>query len=215
MTSSRAIIIMTRYPDPGRVKTRLIPALDADEAARLHRQMVEYAMSTVRGFTSASPAGIFVFFNGGSKELMASWLGDEAEYLPQADGNLGDKMRAAFHAVFNREFKTVTMIGSDCPTIDRHILRQAFSSLAQADMVVGPALDGGYYLLGLKQVYDQLFEGIDWGGSKVLTQTLSAARNQRITVSCLPELSDIDRPEDLVNLKGIAAFSSLAQADMV
>ena len=208
MISSRAIIIMTRYPEPGRVKTRLIPALGAAGAAQLHQRMVEHTMLTVRSFTPASPAGIFVFFNGGSKELMASWIGDEAEYLPQADGNLGDKMRAAFHAVFNRGFKVVTMIGSDCPAIDSHILRQAFSSLAQADMVVGPAVDGGYYLLGLKQVYDQLFEGISWGGNKVLTQTLSAARNQRITVSCLPELGDIDRPEDLVNLKGIAAFSS-------
>ncbi|MCD6269289.1 MAG: TIGR04282 family arsenosugar biosynthesis glycosyltransferase [Deltaproteobacteria bacterium] len=208
MISSRAIIIMTRYPEPGRVKTRLIPALGADEAARLHRQMVEYAISTVRGFTSASPAGIFVFFNGGSKELMASWLGDGAEYLLQADGNLGDKMRAAFQAVFKRGFKAVTMIGSDCPAIDRHILSRAFSALTRTDMVVGPAVDGGYYLLSIKQVHNSLFEGIHWGGSEVLTQTLSAARSKHLTVSCLPELSDIDRPEDLVTLKDLAAFSS-------
>ncbi len=212
MTSSRAIIIMTRYPEPGRVKTRLIPALGAASAALLHQRMVEHTMLTVRGFTLVFPTVIFVFFHGGSEVLMASWLGDEAEYSPQADGNLGDKMRAAFHAVFNRGFKAVTMIGSDCPAIDSHILRQAFSSLAQADMVVGPSVDGGYYLLGLKQVYDQLFEGIGWGSNEVLTQTLSAARNQRITVNCLPELRDIDRPEDLVNLKDVVAFSSWRNA---
>ena len=208
MTGSNAIIIMTRYPEPGQVKTRLISAPGEEGACHLHRKMVEHTISTIKYFTLAIPAGIFVFFHGGSEMLMSSWLGDEASYLPQEAGNLGDKMRAAFLAVFNRGFKTVMMIGTDCPAIDSPILSQAFSSLDQADMVIGPAVDGGYYLLGLKQVHDKLFEGIAWGSDVVLTQTLLAARNENIEVSRLPELRDIDRPEDLISIKDMSAFSS-------
>lgn len=208
MDGSRAIIIMTRYPEPGRVKTRLIPALGDAGACLLHRKMVEHTMATVRDFILVFPADIFVFFHGGSEKLMASWLGDEAAYLPQAAGSLGDKMKDAFLAVFNRGYETAMMMGTDCPAIDSPLLSQAFSFMDQADMVVGPAADGGYYLLGLKQVYDPLFKGISWGTVVVLTQTLLAARNENLKVSRLPELRDIDRPEDLVNLKDLPAFTS-------
>ncbi len=208
MPVARALIIMTRYPEPGRVKTRLIPALGANGAARLHRQMVEYTLATVKNLSSVTAAGIFIFFQGGSRELMAEWLGDGVEYLPQVEGDLGDKMRAALQTVFNRGFEEVIMIGSDCPAIDAEILAQAFSGLSRAGMVIGPAADGGYYLLGLKQVYEPLFEKIDWGSGVVLRQTLSAARKVGLRVQSLSELRDIDRPEDLKQLQALAAFSS-------
>ncbi|MCD6293173.1 MAG: TIGR04282 family arsenosugar biosynthesis glycosyltransferase [Deltaproteobacteria bacterium] len=199
---------MTRYPEPGKVKTRLLPALGATGAARLHRQMVEHTMSTIRGVAANSPVKIFLFFQGGSEALMALWLGNEVEYLPQAGGDLGDKMRGAFEVVFKRGFASAVIIGTDCPALDHQILSRAFCELEEAGMVIGPALDGGYYLLGLKQVHDRLFTGISWGGSEVLKQTLAAACAEYLTVKQLPELSDIDRPEDLENLKKMAAFSA-------
>ncbi len=205
---SRAIIIMTRYPEAGRVKTRLLPALGAVGAARLHRQMVEHTVSSVKVFSAAAGAGIFLFFQGGTKALMTAWLGDEVEYLAQVAGDLGDKMRTALQTVFKRGFENVIIIGTDCPALDAEILAQAFSGLTRAGMVIGPAADGGYYLLGLKQVYAQLFEGISWGSDAVLKETLTAARKAGIRVQSLPELGDIDRPEDLKNLKNLAAFSS-------
>jgi rSAM/selenodomain-associated transferase 1 len=211
LISRHAIIIMTRYPDPGQVKTRLIPALGEEGACRLHQKMVEHTMVTARNFSLVSPSELFVFFNGGSEVLMKSWLGSDAEYLPQSDGDLGAKMSVAFHEVFNRGCKTVMMIGTDCPDIDYHILSKSFSLLDKTEMVIGPAADGGYYLLGLKKNHDNLFKGIVWGSDQVFSQTMDAARNAQIRVSCLPELADIDRPEDLEQLRDMSGFFAASQ----
>ena len=214
MNRKNAIIIMTRYPLPGQVKTRLIPVLGAEGACRLHQKMVEHAMATVRNFSLVFPADIFVFFHGGSEVLMEVWLGSDAEYLPQPAGDLGTKMSAAFHAVFTRGFETAMMIGTDCPDIDGHILSASFSLLGETDMVIGPAADGGYYLLGLKKNHDNLFKGIAWGSDQVCSQTLTAAEHAQLRVGFLPQLTDIDRPEDLVNIKDIPAFSPCIKAFM-
>jgi len=208
---NHAVIIMTRYPEPGQVKTRLIPALGEEGACRLHQRMVEHTMATARNFSFVFSSELFVFFYGGSEMLMKSWLGSDAWYLPQLAGDLGVKISAAFHAVFDRGFKTAILIGTDCPDIDNNILSESFSLLEKTEMVIGPAADGGYYLLGLKKRHDNLFKGIDWGSDQVLSQTLSVAGNAHIRVSCLQELADIDRPEDLMKIKGISTFSAGSQ----
>lgn len=205
---------MTRYPLPGQAKTRLIPVLGEEGACRLHQKMVEHTMATVRNFSLVFPTDIFVFFNGGSEVLMKTWLGSGAKYLLQPAGDLGIKMSAAFEAVFARGCKTAMMIGTDCPDIDGDILSESFSLLDELDMVIGPAADGGYYLLGLKKNHDKLFKGIAWGSDQVLSQTLTAAGNAHIRVGCLPQLADIDRPEDLANIRDIPAFSPCLKAFM-
>lgn len=205
---------MTRYPVPGQAKTRLIPVLGEEGACRLHQKMVEHTMATVRNLSLVFPADIFVFFNGGSEVLMKTWLGSDAEYLPQSAGDLGVKMSVAFEAVFARGCKTAMMIGTDCPDIDGDILSNSFSLLDESDMVIGPAADGGYYLLGLKKRCDNLFKGIPWGSEQVFSQTLTVAENAYMRVVFLPELADIDRPEDLANIRDIPAFSPCIKAFM-
>jgi rSAM/selenodomain-associated transferase 1 len=210
-TDRHAVMVMTRYPVPGRTKTRLIPVLGEKGACRLHQYMAEHTMQVVRDFGKSFHAKIFVFFNGGSKELMKSWLGGRTEYLPQSAGNLGVKMRIAFRTLFSRGFKAVLVIGTDCPDIDHDILSESFAWLDKVDMVLGPAADGGYYLLGLRRGHDALFEGIAWGGDQVFSQTMNAAAREQLSVHCLPERKDIDRPEDLEHLKNISGFSVVGQ----
>jgi len=197
------LIIFTRLPYPGTTKTRLIPALGARGAALLHRQLGEHTLATVReGLHKkmAKPIAVEVRFTGGTLEQMQGWLGEDLEYRPQSEGDLGDRLKAAAQEAFESGCSRVVIIGTDCPDLDAVTLMQAFESLHSHDIVLGPAMDGGYYLIGLSRFIPQIFQGIAWGTGEVLAQTLAVAGSESLTVAQLPELRDIDRPEDLAEL---------------
>ncbi|MEM7759435.1 MAG: TIGR04282 family arsenosugar biosynthesis glycosyltransferase [Cyanobacteria bacterium P01_A01_bin.40] len=194
---SETLIIFSRYPEPGKTKTRMIPALGAPGAAELQRLMTEHTLKTAQQLLSERNLKIDVYFSGGSQQLMAEWLGKDLSYIAQALGDLGNKLQAAFEKAFKLGNQRVVIIGIDCPDIDRTILNQAFNSLQDHDLVLGVAEDGGYYLIGLNQVQPQLFCNIDWGTERVLNQTRNIAENLNLDVHYLPTLSDVDRPEDL------------------
>jgi rSAM/selenodomain-associated transferase 2 len=111
-------------------------------------------------------------------------------------------MSAAFTATFNEGYEWAVIMGSDCPELNGRIVSVAFSKLADADVVLGPAADGGYYLIGLKAPRPGLFEGIEWGSGSVFASTTSAARNLNLSVATLETLRDVDRPEDLEYFAG-------------
>ncbi|NER34774.1 MAG: DUF2064 domain-containing protein [Oscillatoria sp. SIO1A7] len=201
------LIIFTRYPEPGKTKTRLIPALGAEGAARLQGQLTEHTLRQL-GKTDELPSySIEVRFAGGNRELMAEWLGP-GKYEPQGEGDLGTKIYRAFATAFATGIEKVAIVGIDCPDLDASIAIAAFDRLNDSDLVLGPAVDGGYYLIGLRQtVVPELFAGISWGSDKVLQQTVDAARKLNLSYSLLPELADIDRPEDLEILADRPSFS--------
>lgn len=191
------LIVMCRYPEAGRTKTRLIPALGAAGAARLQSDMTRHVLGWVDKFAHSTAANVEIRFAGGDAERMAALFGASGDYRPQGDGNLGRRMARAFGDAFDSGEGPVVMIGTDCPTVTADVLRAAFDALHTADLVLGPAHDGGYYLIGMRRLHPSLLEGIDWGSERVLKQTLNAARRLSLRVELLAERADIDRPEDL------------------
>jgi rSAM/selenodomain-associated transferase 1 len=201
------LIVFTRYPEVGKTKTRLIPALGAAGATTLQRQMTEFTLKQVEqwvnlhgndleGDRSPSPS-VEIRFAGGDRTLMQDWLGSRWSYQPQATGDLGDRMRQAFQSAFEWGSTRVVTIGIDCPQLDAATLAQAFQALQEHDLVLGPATDGGYYLIGLRSLIPELFSGIDWGTDQVFRQTMTIAQAKELAIATLTPFTDVDRPEDL------------------
>lgn len=190
------LIVFMRWPKAGVTKTRLIPALGAEGASELHRRMAEHTVAVAREFCASRRATLSVCFTGAGVDMMQSWLGDGILFEPQSSGDLGDRLLQAFEAHCPSS-DYVLVIGTDCPALSPDILEQAAVSLESHDVALGPARDGGYYLIGLKGAHASLFAGITWGGGDVYRDTLTAAVAAGLSVAKLPELSDVDRPEDL------------------
>ena len=195
--ANSTLIIFTRYPEPGKTKTRMIPALGAKGAAELQRQMSEHTLKNATEWQKSSGGNIAIYFAGGNVSLMSNWLGKDLTYYPQVTGDLGDRMKSAFNQAFDNGATRVVIIGIDCPDINLTLLNQAFSSLAKQDLVLGKAEDGGYYLIGLNYLIPKLFQNINWGTSQVLAQTQNIANSLNLNTAYLPMLRDVDRPEDL------------------
>ena len=191
------LIVFARYPVAGQSKTRLIPVLGPESAAELQREMAQWAVGRARELAQRDPVRLEVRFAGGSAEQMRDWLGPDADYRPQCEGDLGARMAGAFAEAFSRDVQRVVLVGTDCPGFTADLLAEAFDTLRRADAVLGPAADGGYYLIGLRQLAPELFEGIPWGGADVLERTLAHARARQLSVCLLQTLRDVDRPEDL------------------
>ena len=190
------LVIFTRYPVPGQAKTRLIPAIGAEHAAQLQRHMTQQTITMAK----ACQVPLQIRFYGGTPAQMQSWLGDDLDYQPQGEGDLGAKMHNAFQKGFKQGHDRVVIIGTDCPFIDRKLIHQAFEHLNTHDLVLGPATDGGYYLIGLRKLFPELFESITWSTNTVRSKTIAIAQANNISYALLPELSDIDLPEDLAKL---------------
>ncbi len=192
------LIIFTRYPEAGKTKTRLIPALGTVGAANLQRQMTEYTIFQVKELQKTiAIISCEIRFAGGNLQLMQDWLGLGLIYQSQGEGDLGERMARSLFDAFLSSATQVIIIGSDCPGVNSQILATAFDQLQAFDLVLGPALDGGYYLIGLRRFVPELFANIDWGTSQVLQQTLDIAQRLNLAHFQLPPLGDVDLPEDL------------------
>jgi len=175
------VVVFAREPRAGRVKTRLIPLLGAWGAAQLYVRLLERTLATAR------KAGL------GCVEI--AWA------RRQHGTDLGERMHHAFARELRRA-KRVILIGSDCPTLRARHLRQAARWLAGgADAVFAPAEDGGYALIGLRRLSPRLFEGIQWGGAQVMAQTRARLAALGWRWRELPEVWDVDRPEDVRRLQ--------------
>lgn len=191
------LIIFTRYPEPGKTKTRLIAALGSVGAANLQRQMTEHTILQVKELQTTVGVSSEVRFVGGNLQLMQEWLGFDLVYQSQGEGDLGLRMARSLNDAFQSHAEQVVIIGTDCPGANSLILAQAFAQMPSVDLVIGPAIDGGYYLIGLRRFIPELFVNIDWGTSQVLQQTVDIATQLNVSYIYLPILADIDRPEDL------------------
>jgi rSAM/selenodomain-associated transferase 1 len=199
MTSEK-LIVFTRYPEPGKAKTRLIPVLGKTGAANLHRLMTQKTIARALSLQNSRRLCVEIHWAGGSQKLMQDWLGTDIIYQNQIDGDLGAKMTAAFQNSFNSGVDKAAIIGTDCPALKAEIMAEAFDKLSQHDLVLGPAKDGGYYLIGLRRSIPELFAGINWGTSEVFAATRAIAQNLDLNIAYLPTLADIDLPEDLLSL---------------
>lgn len=194
---TETLIVFTRYPEPGKTKTRMIPALGAEGAAKLQRKLTEHTLQQANKLRSIRSVSLEFHYAGGNQQLMKQWLGNNLTYYPQQEGDLGQRMYSAFAQAFAAGNERVVTIGIDCPDLDELLLTQAFELLKQKDLVLGPAEDGGYYLIGLSRLISELFVGISWGSDRVFTQTTNLANQLGLNCGYLTSLNDIDRPEDL------------------
>ena len=179
------IAIFARWPEPGKAKTRLIPALGAEGAADLYRRLLELTVREAR--SSGLPFHLRV--TGGKPQAFKDWLGADCDVRDQGDGDLGEKL--------SRVPTPGMMIGSDCPGLTAALLREAAEALAACEAVIGPADDGGYWLLGLRAPCPDLFTDMAWSTPQVFPETMRRLAANGIAPHLLPELTDIDTGEDL------------------
>jgi rSAM/selenodomain-associated transferase 1 len=206
------LLIFSKYPTAGKAKTRLIPALGANNAAQLHRRMTEVATKTAqlwRHEDKVTSRQINLYYTSATETDFRDWLGNDLLYSKQSGNDLGKRMENAFATTFKNNARYAIGVGTDVPALSPALLQQAENSLADHDLILGPAADGGYYLIGLRTFQPELFTNIDWGTKHVLRQTLEIASKLELRVATLPQLNDIDRPEDLRLIKDDPRFSDI------
>lgn len=182
------VLLFLKAPRPGFVKTRLAASIGEDAACSVYRQLAEHTLSQI---PSHWPCHIF-YTPLESEPEMTSWLGTKHCYRAQSDGDLGLRLSTASQQAFKEGASSIILLGGDCPGIRRHHLEEAARHLAKNTSVIGPALDGGYWLLGLPRHCPDAFQGIPWSTPQVLPNTLRILENQNLPPTHLPTLEDVD-----------------------
>ncbi len=196
MASSKTIIVFAKAPIPGEVKTRLTPFLTAEKAAALHRKLVEHTLQTV---SSVSDCKVELWV--GSQHSWWSVLTGQYDLVvfEQCGEDLGARMLFAVNDALQRSDQ-VLIVGTDSPAISADYIQTAFTGLEQEDIVIGPADDGGYVMLGLRRSLPCLFGNMPWGSDGVYAATVARLRADNLSWCEMPSLMDIDRPEDFLAL---------------
>ncbi len=189
------LVLFTRYPEPGHAKTRLIPKLGAFGAAELHRRLTERTLATLR--KTGLPIEIWV--TGAPVAAFEAWLGTDTPIWLQPSGDLGARMDQASRP------SPAIVIGSDIPLLAVSHIEQAVVLLRSGKVALGPAEDGGYYLVGLPEPVPLLFADMPWSTSDVLAETIRRLSANGILYGLLPVLPDLDRPEDLERFPFLSA----------
>jgi rSAM/selenodomain-associated transferase 1 len=204
-------ILMTRYPQIGRSKTRFIPALGAEGAARLHRKLVEHSLAEARLWRQRGEnRHITVACEGASVTEYREWLGEDVTFADQTGGSPGARMAVASVRAFTHGADRVVLSCARCPDLDAVQIARAFFGLDHADCVIGPSRAGGYYLIGLVTPTPALFAGIPWGTGAVLARTMATAHQRDLRVGVLPTLPTINGPGDLINAAALLEVHPLA-----
>ena len=190
------ILFFVKLPEKGSVKTRLAKDLGRNFVLALYENFVFDMLETL---AKADLPIILYFHPPESGAAVSRWLGGNYLYVSQNGSDLGERMKNAFKDAFERGFSKAVIIGSDIPDLKISILDMAFNSLHANDMVVGPSVDGGYYLIGFRHnsFLPEVFKGISWGTDTVLKDTLKILREKNYRAHFLPEMRDVDTIEDL------------------
>ncbi|MCP9236380.1 TIGR04282 family arsenosugar biosynthesis glycosyltransferase [Lewinella sp. JB7] len=187
-----ALLIMVKNPVAGRTKTRLAQDVGHEKALEMYRVLMRHTRDQAAGLK-----GVTRYLHYSERvDVADDWPNDDFIKLVQMGPGLGERMAAAFDRAFARDHDRVVIIGSDCPGVTTELLNNAFAALADHEVVIGPALDGGYYLLGMRHPHPELFAGMEWSTAEVLEQTLARTRERGLTVKQLAALSDVDHLED-------------------
>jgi rSAM/selenodomain-associated transferase 1 len=192
-----ALIIFVKNPVPSQVKTRLARSIGNQQAADVYTYLLAHTRRVTSGLKEVQCLVYYADAVNGSD----LWEGANYEKRTQQGANLGERMAGAIVEAIERGFSKVVIIGSDCLEIGEEHIRQAFRHLDEVDLVIGPASDGGYYLLGMKMLHPNLFEGIAWSSDEVLKATLTKSKAQGLSHRLLEVLSDVDDLEDYLKIK--------------
>jgi rSAM/selenodomain-associated transferase 1 len=197
----RALIILTRVPEAGKTKTRLIGEWTPQQVAKLHFCFLKDISSQLQALKLATHSenfGLFVSYYGDKKADFVSIFSKSFEFFPQQGEHLGEKMANSFQRLFLQGYKQLLLIGADTPQLKNQTFQDAFRALQDSDIVLGPTFDGGYYLIGMKSWIPEVFSAdIGWGGKTVLEETLQKIKKKKVFL--LPKEQDIDTRQDLEN----------------
>ncbi len=197
--SRDAIVVFARAPQLGLVKTRL--ASEIGDAAALSAY-VELGRITWEHASDARRTlhchAVVAYTPRDAEPAVRAWLGGADAYIAQDEGDLGQRMLGAIARVLADGAGRVVVIGTDCPSLTSGVLGDAFAALNDADVVLGPATDGGYYLIGMSRPFGAIFSDVPWSSANTLAVTLERAAAARLKVAQLSPLSDVDTAADLI-----------------
>ncbi|MFT6389885.1 MAG: rSAM/selenodomain-associated transferase 1 [Cellvibrionaceae bacterium] len=200
------LVVFTKAPCLGKAKTRMQPQLSMEFSLTLHMQLVDYVLSA---WNRAKVCPLQLFLAGELTDFsnaLPQW--QSLPVLFQQGFGLGERMQNAASDILN-EKEGLLIVGTDCPFIDKDYLSQACDKLSQYDIVIGPASDGGYVLIGFQILHKEVFESIQWGTESVLSETLQRINQLSLSYFLLPELDDIDHPADIKKLDTLPQFNNL------
>jgi uncharacterized protein len=192
--NDNVLMIFVKNPVRGKVKTRLAKTIGEEKALTVYNDLLRYTCNLTRNIDCNKVVFYSDFIH--NNDL---WEDSVFQKEIQTGKDLGERMKNSFRLMFGYGFKKVVIIGSDCLELSSHILDEAFRILDNTEVVIGPASDGGYYLMGLKQIHDSLFDNKSWSTSNLLNETIGQLTREGVGFSLLPELSDIDEEQDLLN----------------
>ncbi|MFV0423324.1 TIGR04282 family arsenosugar biosynthesis glycosyltransferase [Oleidesulfovibrio sp.] len=196
--SESCVLYFVKYPESGKVKTRLGEVLGNDKAALMYRHFVQ---DMLRGLTRLH-ADLRICYVPGDSDLperFKAWLGPQHSYYAQQGLDLGERMKQAMQQAFDDGYDRVVLMGSDIPDFPFELVQKTLNDLQHYDAAIGPAFDGGYYLIGFRKEYfrPEVFDGIRWGESDVYQPTVEKMRKARLEVQFLPDWNDVDTIWDL------------------
>ena len=199
MSEKPIVLLFIKAPIKGQVKSRLAADVGEETTLELYKNFVLDIVETVE--TSGYPFRI-CFYPSGGEEIVSDWLGRQYLYLAQEGDDLGLRMGNAFRRIFLEGFTSALLIGSDIPDLPSAVIQSAFESLKKNDVVIGPAADGGYYLIGFNNnsFLPRIFQGIAWGTNTVFLKTLDILKGASLRVHLAPEWKDVDTLGDLRDL---------------
>ncbi len=197
MPPSRALIVFVKNPQLGKVKTRLAKDIGDEKALEVYLQLLQHTLDA----TLPLPVDKLLYYSSFVDEADMWPATSYQKYVQYPSADLGERMHLAFEQAFAVGYQQVAIIGSDCPGLTTDLLNRAFEQLDDHDFVIGPANDGGYYLLGMKKLQKRLFEHKEWSTSNVMDNTLWDIKALQMTYSMLPMLNDIDNKEDLLEFQ--------------
>lgn len=197
--AEQCVIFFCRLPRRGRVKTRIARHFEGTFALELYRNFILDMLETIGAVTADTV--VFVF-PGRGKKAMQRWLGSEYSYKSQRGKDLGERMKNAFTLMFHSGYDRCILVGSDLPDLPVTFLNEAFHALTSHEAVIGPTVDGGYYLVGFRRQtpLPPIFRDIPWGTDRVWAATMAIFKNQSTRIYTLPRWRDMDTPEDLIHL---------------
>lgn len=210
MNYQKKLGVFVKVPTPGRVKTRLVPPLSEDEACELYWSFLEDLFTRLERFKKIHGT---VFYSDGDPDPLREVVPDRFALVAQTGDTLGDRLRGAFEHLLGEGSGPAVIIGSDSPDIPAPFLKRAFQRLKHRPVVIGPAFDGGFYLIGLTRVIDDLFRGVHWGTDAVFRETLENVRNLELSCSVLPPWYDVDDPGSLKLLESFTLARRIQRGD--
>jgi rSAM/selenodomain-associated transferase 1 len=192
MQNKKAIIIFTKNPELGKVKTRLAKTIGADKALEIYKKLLDYTRNIVE------PVNVdkFVFYSETIVDF-DKWENTIYHKKLQRGTDLGIRMQNAFEELFQLHYESVCIIGSDCYELNSEIIEKAFRQLEQEEVVIGPTFDGGYYLLGMNKLNTELFQNKNWSTESVYDDTIGDIKELSLRYFDLEKLSDIDEEKDV------------------